>query len=302
MIKKILGLFALVLFSSIYSCSSDDDGNNTPSSSITASIGSDSFSGVGVASVSEFGFDNITMLQIIAVTRSQSTLTMQLPVSSLREGTFTFSGEDATGNLTYMPSISDFNIYSSAETGGSFTVTITDFDVAAGTLSGSFSASLKTFGGEGGDTIVITNGSINAIPVTSTNFYSNGTMGLSLNGGTPFTMDDDQNDGRFLTIAENSTSNTITIFGYNTAQTSDFGVFNLNFPKNITPGTYAITANGNYTAGFSNSETTEYSVNSGSLTITSHTGKVVVGTFNFNAVSGTQTANISNGNFSITHN
>mgnify|MGYP003451287688 FL=1 len=149
----------------------------------------------------------------------------------------------------------------------------------------------------------VTNGSFNDVTIFSTDFFSNGSMSLKRNGGTLFTMDGTGDDGKYLSITQSNPNNSISLFGNNSTITSDFGIYNINFPKDVTTGTYTLTNTGTYSAGLGNSDSEpEYTVTGGSLTITSHTGNNVVGTFNYTANNGVQTVTISNGSFNITHN
>ena len=308
MIKKITGLLSVILMSALFSCSSDNNENNiptpTPSSSLSATIGGNawaSIDGGAIASVTEMDVEgeNVSMLQIVAIRMDQTTLTMQFPIDNLSEGTYTFSGEFAGGLLSYIPSMTGTNVYTSSAIGGSFTVTITDLNLETGTLSGTFSGTLQDMMGSG-ESIVITNGSINAIQIISSSMHSNGTMSLSKNNNPLFTMDATSNDGKYLLIFESP--ETISLSGFNNTLDADFGIYNLNFPNDITPGTYSLTANSNYTAEYNNSSDDIFDTTNGSLTITSHDGNVITGTYNYTATNGTETVTITNGSFEITHN
>lgn len=116
-------------------------------------------------------------------------------------------------------------------------------------------------------------------------------------------MDASNEDGKFVTITQSTANNSISIFGNNVNVGNDFGIYNINFPKNVAAGTYTLTNTGTYSAGLGNSDSEpEYHITGGSLTITSHNGNNVVGTFNYTANNGVQTVTISNGSFNVTHN
>lgn len=302
--KKLLGLAALAMISILSSCSSDSDGDGGGSANgqITATVDGQSWAsmpGGAVASVMQqslFEGGGLT-LQIIGMTTDQSSLSIQIPVSNISPGTYTFSGEDSEGLVTYSPS--DFESYSSLQ-GGSFTLTITSLDLNTGKLSGTFSATLYDF--DGVESVEITNGEIDNILLIGQTFYSNGSMTLTRNN--TFTMDAQDEDGKYLVIHEDTFTDSISLFGYNLSLTNDAGAYSLNFPKDITPGTYDLETGTDYSAGYSgvNDDETEFNLNSGTLTITSHNGNTIVGTFSYSGTFGATNVNVTGGSFSITHN
>lgn len=282
------------------SCSSDSDSNETDTVGITAKInGAPWASDVAVANISnvDAGETNGTALQIIGTKQDMSVITIQIPVTSLSEGSFSYNS-NSNAMMTYV-SANSGDMYTSLETGGQFNLNITDLNLAGGTLSGTFNATLKNFSGE---TVTITDGAINAILIVGTQLYSNGSMSLSRNGSAVFTMDNDNSDGKYLLISENSLDNSVGVAGYNATISSQFGVYYIQFPKTVTPGTYNLVTSTGFGADVSTDDETDYNVTSGTLTVTSHNGNTVVGTFSFNANNGSQTLNVTNGNFSITHN
>ncbi len=291
-----LSIFSLMLSS----CSSDSDSNETDTVGITAKInGAPWASDVAVANISnvDAGETNGTALQIIGTKQDMSVITIQIPVTSLSEGSFSYNS-NSNAMMTYV-SANSGDMYTSLETGGQFNLNITDLNLAGGTLSGTFNATLKNFSGE---TVTITDGAINAILIVGTQLYSNGSMSLSRNGSAVFTMDNDNSDGKYLLISENSLDNSVGVAGYNATISSQFGVYYIQFPKTVTPGTYNLVTSTGFGADVSTDDETDYNVTSGTLTVTSHNGNTVVGTFSFNANNGSQTLNVTNGNFSITHN
>ncbi|ESU28815.1 hypothetical protein FLJC2902T_14120 [Flavobacterium limnosediminis JC2902] len=306
MIKKILGLLSLVVISTTLSCSSDSDSDNnqTPTSSVTATVDGQSWAsmtGGAIANVTQI--DNMgesrTVLQIIGTKMDMSSITLQFPIDNLSVGTYTFNN-DEIGLLTYATA-GNGTAYTSFEETGSLTVSITQVNTTARTISGTFSGTLVDF--DNTSSITLTNGAFNSVSYMNTGLYSNGTMSLTRNGGTSFTMDNDQSDAKYLMISQNSMTQMVSLMGYNSTLTSDFGVYNLNLPETATEGTYDLTADEGFSAGIGNSDNqAEFNVTSGSVTVTSHHGNHLAGTFSFTASNGTETVTISNGSFSITHN
>lgn len=303
--KLIYGTLLSTLFV-LFSCSEDSTSeSNNSTASMSASINGtawNSLTGAAIANVTEVDFDGETKkaLQIIGTAQNFSTFTISLPIEELSVGSQTFSGALPNGILNYINGTTNPTFYNSDNVNGEFTINITSLNLTSGKMSGTFSGKLY----DDMDALLnITNGAFNNVSIFSTDFYSNGSMSLKRNSGSVFTMDATNDDGKYLTISQSSADNSISIFGNNSTLTTDFGIYNINFPKNVTAGTYTLTNSGTYSAGLGNTDSEpEYSITGGSLTITSHTGNTVVGTFNYTANNGVQTVTISNGNFSITHN
>ncbi len=305
--KVILSTILSTLFV-LFSCSEDSaPAAETPTNGGTMSAkinGADwnSLNGGAVASVTEvdFGGDVQTALQIIGTSASFSSFTISLPFNELTLGSQTFTGSSANGILGYISGTQNPVFYTSEHTSGEFTINVTMLNVTEGKMSGTFSGKIY----DDNDVLMtITNGAFNNISIFSTEFYSNGSMSLKRNSGQVFTMDGTGDDGKFVTITQSSGENTVSLFGNNTTLSNDFGIYNINFPKNVAPGTYSLTNSGTYSAGLGNSSNqAEFSVTGGTLTITSHNGNNVIGTFSYSANNGSQTVNISNGSFNITHN
>ena len=295
--KKIISL--ILCFVVLTSCSSDSSDESSLTGSITATIDGQNWrSNVAVAAVQSINFGEIngSVLQILGTASNSSSLAINIPLQNLSVGTHTYNGFDADGNLSYN-TMED--LYSSDETGGTFTVTINSYNSNNGTISGTFSGTLIGF-----DTpiqISITNGTFSNIRVISQQLYSNGSMSLKLNSGTVFNMDTDNNDGKYLMIQQVSEANKIVVYGYNTNIGADFGIYSIMIPENATVGSHSIDGN-NYDAGFNNNSNIDYTTTGGTINITSHTGNTIVGTFNFTATGNSQTMTISQGNFSITYN
>ena len=301
--KLIFGALLSTLFV-LFSCSEDSttEPETTTGGTMSATVNGNawnSITGAAIANVLDVDFDGESQkaLQIIGTSTNFSSFTINLPITELSLGSQTFTGDSANGILSYFNGSS--NLYTSEHTNGEFTINITTLNLADGKMSGTFSGKLYD------DTDVllnITNGAFNNISIFSTSFYSIGTMSLKRNSGQVFTMDASNADGKSIMIIQSNANNSISITGNNTTLTNDFGIYDINFPIDVATGTYTLTNNGMYSAGLGNSDSEpEYTITGGSLTITSHNGNNVAGTFNYTANNGVQTVTISNGNFSITH-
>lgn len=298
--SKILKFFSLILTGLLFfSCSNSDDNSEGGNSSISALIGSQGWSTSVVAGSVvnyEFGGESLQALQVLATKENGSALTFRIPITDITAGSHTYS-ENTEGLMTYMSPLDD--LYSSDETGGAFTINITSINHNTGRITGTFTAFLYTADGA---RIEITQGNIDNVLFISNDLYKNGTMTLTRNAGTPFVMDDNSNDGKFLLISQNSGSNGVYLFGNNANVSSDFGIYNLYFPKNVTVGTYNLATDNGFGATIGNAQgQAEFNITSGSLSITSRNGNNVIGTFNFTVNNGTQTVTITDGSFNITH-
>lgn len=301
--KLIFGTLLSTLFV-LFSCSEDSTPAQESSSngSMSASVNGsawNSINGAVVASIIEgsSGDDFDKMLQIVGTASNFSSFTISLPINELSTGSQTFTGEFADGMLAY---VSGTSMSTSQHTSGSFTVNITNLNLTSGLVSGTFSGVLYD---DNDVSMNITNGSFSNVSIFSTDFFSNGSMSLKRNGGQIFTMDGSNEDGKFVTITQSTPNNSVSVFGNNATIGNDFGIYNINFPKNVAAGTYTLTNSGTYSAGLGNSDSEpEYNITGGSLTITSHNGNNVIGTFNYTANNGVQTVTITNGAFNITHN
>ncbi len=297
--KKVLisALASLALL--VTSCSGDGDGGSASTGSLSATIdGQDWSTNITVASITSIDLDGgSTTLQIIATKTDQTSVTLNIPLDDLSEGSHVYNGFDPAGSLLYVTPT--FDIYDSAQTDGTFTINITEFDLENGRISGTFSGTLVSF--DETQTVTITNGAFNDVLLITNSFYSDGAMSLSRDNGTAFEMDEDDSDGKYLLINQNSASSSLSLFGYNVNISSDFGIYTISMPLDVQPGTYSLTESG-FGAGVSNSDNqSEFSVTSGSITITSHNGNNLVGTFNFTASNGSTTVNVNNGSFDVTH-
>ena len=297
--KKLFSVALVALTALCFSCSSDSDGSSSSANGqISANAGGTAWSsmdmpGGAVASVIEM--NGQLGLQIMGMRMDESMLTIQFPIADMSEGTHTFSGEDADGLITFTDAA--MNSYTSLD-GGNFTLNITDFDLDNGRLSGTFSGILYDFEG---NALELTNGVIDNILLIGQSLYSNGQMTLT-RGANTFTMDDNEDDGRYLLIHQDTFTDSLMLTG-NNFSAAGAGMYTLNFPADVAPGTYTLTQNGSYGAGLGSSDDQpEYTLTSGTLTITSHNGNTVVGTFSYTVSNGSNTVSITDGSFSITHN
>ncbi len=301
--QKILGLIALLFITILSSCSSDDGGNSTVTSSLTAKIDGQSWNSIqgGVyASLSsvdtEEGIQNV--LQITAAKMDQTTIMLQFPIDNLTEGTYTFTG-DAAGMLSYS-ALSSFSLFSSSAENGTFTVTLSEVNLTDNTITGTFSATVYDIMGSG-TSKEITNGVFQNIDFGTTGVYSNGYMSVAKNNGDVFTMSDENPATSKILIIESSIDDSITVNGYALTTNANFGIYSVTFPKNTTPGTYEITTDGNYKAAYAGNEADDFTVSNGSITIVSHVGNTVKATFSYTAVKGATTINVSQGELEVTH-
>jgi hypothetical protein len=300
--KNLILLFAfLIATTTIISCSNDDDAPTPPGASMAATIDGQAWSSVAggaIASIStiNIGTDSNTVLQIIGVSQSFSSVSIQIPFENLSVGTFNFtSNSDNIGLLAYTNQST--SIYNSSNTGGNFSVTISSLNLTDGLMSGSFSGTLKDFDG---NSIAVSNGSFTSVSIISSAMYSNGTMSLKANNGSLFTMDNDNTDGKYFLISESTSNNQLNLAGYNLNNGNDLGVYGLNFPLNVASGTYNLLSS-NFGADIANNDNEpEFNLVSGSMTVTRN-GKNLVGTFNYTATNGTRTVVVTNGAFDFTH-
>lgn len=302
MMNKLTGLLCLALISLTFSCSSDSDSSTTtiPGATLSADVDGQSWAsleGGALANLVNVG-EGHAMLQVIGVKMDQSAISVQIPAEDLAEGTYTYDSESMASLMYTAPG--GTNAYTNlGAAGGTFTVTITDLNLATGRISGTFSGTLYDFDE---NSISITNGVMNSISIMNTGISSNGSMSLSRNGGTVFTMDGTQDDGKFLMVIENEEYNSISLAGNNATLTSDMGIYSVTMPLDVAAGTYDLTEVPGFTAGIGNGDgEVEYNLSSGTMTVTSHSGNTISGTFSFTAFNGTQTVTITNGTFTVTH-
>lgn len=301
--QKIIGLLSLFFIATFSSCSSDSDGNSVAGASVSAKIDGQNWksitNGVNVT-VNSYTDNGVTenVLQLVAAKADQSILTLQFPINSLTEGTYNFQGEGA-GMLSYT-ALSSFSLFSSSAPEGIFTVTISDVNLTQKTISGTFSGTIYDVM-ESGTSKQITNGVFQNVKFNNAGIYSNGSMSVSKNSGTVFTMSEESEMQSKILIAETSANNSVTVNGYALEMGDNFGIYSVTFPKDAVPGTYAITSTGAYQAAYAGNEAEDFTVPNGSVTIISHVGNVVKANFNYTAKKGNITVNVSQGSFEISH-
>jgi len=294
-----LGCVALMFTS----CSSDDNGGSTSTGSFSAKVDGQTWSTSSVsASLTTVDVDAEgagTALQIFATKNDQSWFTLIIPLTDLTEGTFTFAGIDTIGSLRHVNSAMSYA--DSNDDGGVFNVTITDLDIENGRVSGTFSGTLVSF--DDVPNVSITEGEFTNILMVTNDYYNGGTMSLSRDGGASFIMDENEDDEQYLLINQINAANRLTLIGYNSNFGPDFGTYTVTMPIDVAPGTYSLTSDEGFEAGFSVTldNSIPFTITSGSVTVTSHNGNNLVGTFHFVASAATGSADISNGTFNITH-
>ena len=160
------------------------------------------------------------------------------------------------------------NEESNAYLATSGTIRLTTVDNTNNVVSGTFDANLMEFFGATGD-VSFTNGIFQNIPFTGEVPTDMATATIN---GTAF------NASLFPVV--NSGNNYSVVFD------NDLGEqINLAFPGDVEPGTYTITAMGNYSASYTlNDVVYSGTADSGSIVITSNVDGVVSGTFTFSAV------------------
>lgn len=290
-------LFLSLFFSSLlfFSCSSSDETPKKSELLFYLGPGGSKWSVTKAnLSIINYGFGGSAhMLQIKASKKNGTITTIHIPITDLTIGVHNYT-RNSIGMFSYAD---NSRFFSSKDGTGTFTLTITSIDYITGKFSATFSA--KAVKSDGSTYIPIASGEINDISFMSDNFYLNGTMAVSKNGGNIFSMDNNTDDGKFLMISQNSNSSIINLFGFNTNATSDLGVYSFHFPKNATLGTHNLTTESGYGAGTENHQ--NQVLTSGSVNITSHNGNTIIGTFNYTVNNGSQTTTITNGSFNITH-
>ena len=273
-------------------------------SSISATIDGQSWASIpggAIASInnSSLGGQQISIIQIAGFSLDQKNLSIQFPFTSIGVGTYNFTS-NSDGALVYSISPTAAGLYTSNQGTGNLTLNITSFNLSTGLLNGTFSG--KVFN-QSGSSLIISNGIIDNVKIVSGGFYSNGNMSLKLNSGNLFSMDNDNTDGKFLMIGQNSVNNDLFLYGYNTNLGNDYGIYVAKLPKNAVAGTYNVVTNTDYDLGIGKKDNEPaYNVTSGSITITSNVNKNIVGTFNYIASNGVTTKTVTNGSINFTFN
>jgi hypothetical protein len=298
---KLLFVFSIVFF---VSCSKNND-STTPETTANQTISADidgvswtSIQGGAVANITSItsGFETKSVIQIIGVKLDQSSMSIQMPLNTISQGTHNFGTNDS-GILSY-----NFTntAYASGFGNGNFSINVTNYNLAEGLLSGTFSG--KLYSTDGTTFKTITNGIMTNIKVSNSSLYSNGSMSLKLNGGSLFSLDNNNADGKYLLISQSSINNSLLIIGYNLTLGNDFGVSSITLPINATVGSHNLSGSSNYSASFSNTNVgNSSSATSGAIVVVSNTNKNIVGTFSYSVINGTQTNAITSGSFNITY-
>lgn len=300
----VLATFVSLVISSCSKSSTDDPALSDSQSSISATIAGQAWASIpngAIASINQSSFigPQMSFIQIAGFSLDQKNLSIQFPFSTIGVGTYNFTSS-SDGALVYSTAPTFAGLYTSNQGTGNLTLTITSFNLSSGIINGTFSG--KVFN-QSGASLIITNGIIANVKIITSGFYSNGSMSLKLNSGNLFTMDNDNTDGKFLMIGQNSFNNDLILYGYNTNLGNDFGIYVAKIPKNASAGTYNVVTNADYNLGIGKRDgEAAYNVTSGSITITSNMSKNIVGTFNFIANNGVTTKTVTNGSINFTFN
>lgn len=271
------------LLAVVVGCSKDDDSsdnNSADNGQLVAKIDGSDFSVKNqVAATLYNGFFNITAI------KPSTGETITITVSDAGEGTFDLGpDENALSGAAY--NISGEDSYGSAAEGGSGEIKITKIDTDNNTVTGTFkfTAIRESFNDNGDiitETITITNGAFNKIPLASD---------ISGNGNNSFKAKikgKDLNADAVSALEINiGGSTTIAITGNNNITKENVS---LTFPKEIAVGTYELGgAFSDYIGSYNpnlGGGTNNYYSESGTLNITTNnasSGKIE-GTFSFNA-------------------
>lgn len=172
-------------------------------------------------------------------------------------------------------------------------VTITSYDAVNKTISGRFNFT-GWYGAEDLNlpSIAFTNGTFENVPVsgipTTTNPGTNETFFRAKVNGTS------KNFGTIMAFGEGATW---TISATNTASQESIS---LTLPETITPGTYSLELFTQYYANYLSFTGDGFASDSGTITITSHTGGWIKGTFSFTGEDfDDNVGNVTNGEFSV---
>jgi len=168
--KLLRSLFVLFTIVAITSCSSNDDNNDSSPTAgdgqFVATVNNSSFVSTKALTSSSLqgGVLNIT-------SKSAGGNTISISINNFdNEGTANLSGSTNEGIAIYLPS-GDNKFYSSVVQGGSGSITITEFNNSAKSISGTFSFTgvrqkTNSSGQAETETVVITNGSFKNVTVT----------------------------------------------------------------------------------------------------------------------------------------
>ncbi|HET8809799.1 MAG TPA: DUF6252 family protein [Flavobacteriaceae bacterium] len=219
---------------------------------------------------------------------------VMLTFSGSGTGTFLLTG---TGIATYFPA-GETNTYSTGFDGMTGEVTVTDYDVANGLISGTFSFTASRYidpedETAGMETLEFTNGSFTNVALQSDAQPGDGTPFISFDtGGSSYSFEAYTADSQSRLIrGEEGTGDTYTSIS-------------LWMPLDVTEGTHSIVdAPGGdleaYTANYTSvGEDLNVDATSGTLEITAITAEYIEGTFTFTGTDGTgNEVEITNGEF-----
>lgn len=296
-------ILVLVFAGFLNSCSNNETPEEVPvviESTISATVNGQAWSTIpGLAEATMYQYDvQDSHINISGFDSNQSSISIQIPFSSIGVGTYNSDSNRDVAISYGLPTTS--GLYTSYYQNGSFTLNVTSFDFASGKMSGTFSGNVVN---DNGASIAITNGKIDKVKIITARCYSNGNMSLKLNNGNLFTMDNDNNDGKYLMIGQNADNNNLTLYGCNVGLEGDSGIYFVRIQKNATVGNYNVFNNSNYSLNVSNKDNeARYVLTSGNINISSNTNNIISGTFNYVASNGTTTKTITNGSFSIRYN
>lgn len=283
--KKQLMKFSLIAFLSILAvaCNSDDsnsENNGAASGELVAKINGNQFrASTQVGATLYNGNFNITAIQ------PSTGENIVITVANAAEGTFNL-GPNSNAQSTAVYMITGEDAYGSAGEGGRGSINITKLDTENNLASGTFSftAIRQSFDNNGAiitETVEVTNGIFNNIPLTTTIVEGgNSTLSAKIDGN-----DLNPNSVRSMLVPMQGNSN-VSIIANNS---STHQHLSLMFPKNITPGAYNFSGSFSNYIGFYNPNlgggTNNYVAESGTLTIISNdtSAGTIKGTFKFSA-------------------
>ena len=296
-LTAVLGLSVLA-----FSCGSEDEdtpGITADQGTLTASVDGEVWlSSNPVASISD------KYISIVAVNADGDILSMG--VKSTSTGTYQTTTMDADGLPVFNAALTPSNVSMS---NGSFSttsqtgqlngkITITELDVEAKIISGTFNIEMIRYNGTDGDSsIVFESGSFNKILLEEEDLQSNGTSTLS-----------SKVDGQLF---ENGSTNSVISFGnlHISSFKSGGEAVTLIMPSDIATGSYSFgTLGSTYTASYAYSTNVSdiYYSASGTLNVTKHDtqGKHIQGTFSFVAKpfpTGVGSVTVTEGAFDVSY-
>lgn len=278
---------ASLSFSSCKKSSSSSPASTSGSSgSMTAKINGISFAAAKDSAVAALLNGEIN---ISGIASDGKTITITL--MDTIGGTYDLSatGDGAAAYKVNASATTSYTSNSGPSTASTITLTI---DKTKKTMTGTFSFKGYAFNGSSFDSVSVTNGQFTNVPYsTSINSTGNNSFAVTIDG-TPFTP---------AIIAGNLFSGMISITASDNTGSKSVGI---DVPSTVTPGTYTFDG-GTYIGQYNPNSSNFYSANQSgsSLVITQNdvTNKKIVGTFHFTAApfSGTGTANLTNGSFTI---